>query len=112
MGLTKNLLSAFNTLEKLNQATGTEMCQIKAIGAAKAAQTKAPLEVGKRIASKPTRMKIKQKFSQAFVEKFFPFLRNLKKEIVKIVLLESKLKLIKDLTISKGILNVGIVQPR
>jgi DNA repair protein RadC len=63
----QNFLSAFGTLENLNQATGTEMCQIKAIGAAKAAQTKAPLEVEKRMASKPTRMKIKQKFSQAFV---------------------------------------------
>jgi DNA repair protein RadC len=45
VGSSENLLSAFGTLEKLNQATGTEMFQIKAIGAAKAAQTKAPLEV-------------------------------------------------------------------
>jgi DNA repair protein RadC len=71
VGLTKNLLSAFNTLEKLNQATGTEMCQIKAIGATKALQTKAPLEVEKRIASKPTRVKIKLKSSQAFAENLF-----------------------------------------
>ena len=49
------------------------MCQIKAVGAAKAAQTKAPLEVEKRMASKPTRVKIKLKSSQAFVEKFFSF---------------------------------------
>jgi DNA repair protein RadC len=80
--------------------------------AAKATQIKAPLEVEKRIASKPKGVKIKLKSSQAFVEKFFPFLRNLNKEIVKIVLLEPKLQLIKDLTISKGSLNVGIIQPR
>jgi DNA repair protein RadC len=102
----------FGTLENLNQATGTEMCQIKAIGAAKVLQTKAPPEFGKRMASKPTRVKIKLKSSQAFVEKFFPFLRNLKKKILKIVRLEPKLQLIKDLTISKGSLNVSIVQPR
>ena len=106
------MLSAFGTLENLNQATGTEMCQIKDIGAAKETQIKAPLEVEKRMASKPTRVKIKLKSSQAFVEKFFPFLRNLKKEIVKIMLLEPKLQLIKDQTISKGSLNVGIVQSR
>ena len=88
------------------------MCQIKDFGAAKAKQIKAPLEVEKRIASKPTGVKIKLKTSQAFVEKFFPFLRNLKKEIVKIVLLEPKLQLIKDLTISKGSLNASIVHPR
>jgi DNA repair protein RadC len=88
------------------------MCQIKAIVVAKATQTKAPLEVEKRMASKPTRVNIKIKSNQAFVENFFPFLRNLKKKIVKIMLLEPKLQLIKDLTISKGSLNVGIVQSR
>ena len=80
--------------------------------AAKATQIKAPLAVEKHMASKPKGVNIKLKSSQAFVEKFFPFLRNLKKEIVKIVLLEPKLQLIKDLTISKGSLNVGIFQPR
>jgi DNA repair protein RadC len=59
----QNLLSAFGTLENLNQATCTEMFQIKAIGAAKAAQTKALLEVGKRMDLKPTRVKIKLKSS-------------------------------------------------
>jgi DNA repair protein RadC len=110
--LSQNLLSAFGTLEKLNQATGAEICKIKAIGVAKAKQIKAPLEMGKRMASKTTGVKSKLKFSHAFVEKFFPFLKNLKKEILKIVFLEPKLQLIKDLTISKGSLNVGIMQPR
>ena len=106
------MLSAFGARENLNQATGTEMCQIKAFGAAKATQTKAPLEEEKRMASKPTRVNIKLKSSQAFVENFFPFLRNLKKVIVKIVLLEPKLQFIKDLTILKESWNVGIVQTR
>ena len=112
MDLSQNLLSAFGTLENLNQATGTEMCQIKDIGAAKAAQIKVPQEVEKCMASKTTGVKIKLKFSQAFVKKFFTFLRNLKKEIVKIVLLEPKLQFIKDLTILKESWNVGIVQTR
>jgi DNA repair protein RadC len=73
------------------------------------AQTKAPLEVRKRIVSNPTRVKIKLKPRQAFVEKFFLFLRNLKKESAKIVLLEPKLQFIKDLTISKESWNIGIV---
>ena len=111
-GFESGIAYEFGTLENLNQATVTEMCQIKDIRAAKATQIKAPLEVEKRIASKPKGVKIKLKSSQVFVEKKFPSLRNLKKEIVKIVLLEPKLQLIKDLTISKGSLNVGIVQPR
>ena len=110
--LSRDLLNAFGTLENLDQATVTEMCQIKGIGAAKAAQIKAALEVGKRMASKPTGMKIKLKSSRAFVEQFSPFLKHLKKEIVKIVLLDPKLQLIKDLTISEGSLSASIVHPR
>ncbi len=110
--LSRDLLNAFGTLENLDQATVTEMCQIKGIGAAKAAQIKAALEVGKRMASKPTGTKVKLKSSRAFVEQFSPFLKNLKKEIVKIVLLDPKLQLIKDLTISEGSLSASIVHPR
>jgi DNA repair protein RadC len=110
--LSQELLIAFGNLENFNQATVTQMSQIKDIGAVKATQIKAPLEVEKRIVSKPKGVKIKLKSSQVFVEKKFPFLRNLKKEIVKIVLLDSKLQLIIDLTISKGRLNASIVHPR
>jgi DNA repair protein RadC len=74
--LSQGLFSAFGTLENLNQATGTEMCQIKAIGAVKAAQIKAPLEVRKPMNLKPTGAKIKLKSIQAFVEKTFLFLKK------------------------------------
>jgi DNA repair protein RadC len=57
-------------------------------------------------------VQIKLKFSQAFVEQFSYFLRYLKKEIVKIVLLGSKLQLIKELTILEGSLNTSIVHPK
>ena len=110
--LSRDLLNEFGTLENLDQATVTEMCQVKGIGPAKAAQIKAALEVGKRMASKPASIKIKLKSSRALVEQFSPFLKNLKKEVVKIVLLDPKLQYIKDLTISEGSLNASIVHPR
>ena len=110
--LSRDLLNTFGTLENLDQVTVTEMCQVKGIGSAKAAQIKAALEVGKRMASKPANTKIKLKSSRAFVDQFSPFLKNLKKEIVKIVLLDPKLQYIKDLTISEGSLNASIVHPR
>ena len=110
--LSRDLLNEFGTLENLDQATVTEMCQVKGIGPAKAAQIKAALEVGKRMTSKPASIKIKLKSSRALVEQFSPFLKNLKKEVVKIVLLDPKLQYIKDLTISEGSLNASIVHPR
>jgi DNA repair protein RadC len=110
--LSWDLLNEFGTLENLDQATVTEMCQVKGIGPAKAAQIKAALEVGKRMTSKPASIKIKLKSSRALVKQFSPFLKNLKKEVVKIVLLDPKLQYIKDLTISEGSLNASIVHPR
>ncbi len=50
--------------------------------------------------------------SQDFVDYFSPFLRRLKKEVVKIALLNPKLHIIKDITISEGSLNSSIVHPR
>ena len=50
--------------------------------------------------------------SRCFVDHFAPFMKNLKKEIVKLVLLNPKLFMIKDLTISEGSLNASILHPR
>ena len=52
------------------------------------------------------------KSSRVFLEYFSLFLKNLKKEIVKIVLLNPKLQLVKEITISEGSLNASIVHPR
>jgi len=50
--------------------------------------------------------------SQDFADLFSPFLKNLKKEIVKVALLDPKLHIIKEQTISEGSLNSSIVHPR
>ncbi len=110
--LSRDLLNKFGTLENIDQASITEICQIKGIGPAKAAQIKAALEVGKRMVAKTSGKKIKMKSSRVFFEHFSPFLKNLKKEIVKIVLLDPKLQFIKEITISEGSLNASIVHPR
>jgi DNA repair protein RadC len=59
---------------------------------------------------KTYRSKIKLKPTQAFVEKFFPFIRNLKKS--KRMLLDPILQIIKYITISEGSLSVGIFSPQ
>lgn len=110
--LSRDLLNKFETLENIDQASVTEICQVKGIGAAKAAQIKAALEVGKRMAAKSSGKKSKMRSSRVFFEHFSPFLKNLKKEIVKIALLDPKLQLIKEITISEGSLNASIVHPR
>lgn len=110
--LALDLLNQFGGLQHLDTASINEMCQIKGIGSAKAAQIKAALEVGKRLTSKNTGPRVKMLCSQDFVNYFSPFLRRLKKEVVKIALLNPKLQIIKDITVSEGSLNSSIVHPR
>ena len=81
--LSPNLLNKFGTFENIDQASITEICQIQEIGAAKAAQIKAALEVGKRMAEINLGKKIKMKSSRVFFEYFSPVLKNLKKGIVR-----------------------------
>ncbi|MDP7557189.1 MAG: DNA repair protein RadC [Nitrospinaceae bacterium] len=90
----------------------SELCAIKGIGSAKAAQIKAALEVGKRMSSQSSGSKSKMQSARDFVDLYAPFLRYLKKEIVKVVLLNPKLSVIRDITISEGSLNASIVHPR
>ena len=110
--LSRDLLNRFHGFYKIDQASITELCKVKGIGLAKAAQIKAALEVGKRMSSQSSGKKVKMETSRCFVDHFAPFMKNLKKEIVKLVLLNPKLFMIKDLTISEGSLNASILHPR
>ena len=52
LDLSHDLLNKFGSFENIDQASITEIYQIQGIGAAKTAQIKAALEVGKRMAAK------------------------------------------------------------
>ena len=93
--MSRDLLNKFGTFENIDQASITEIYQIQGIGTAKAAQIKAALEVGKRMAAKSSGKIIKIKSSRVFFEYFSLFLKNLKKGIVNIELLDPKLQFIK-----------------
>ncbi len=54
------------------------------------------------MASQQATVKAQLSSSKDFVDFFAPFLKNLRKEVVKVALLNPKLKLIKDNTISEG----------
>ncbi|MDC1121778.1 hypothetical protein OAT11_00330 [Nitrospinaceae bacterium] len=55
--MSRDLLNKFGTFENIDQASITEIYQIQGIGSAKAAQIKAALEVGKRMAAKTSEKK-------------------------------------------------------
>ncbi|KKY00508.1 DNA repair protein RadC [Paraclostridium benzoelyticum] len=95
----------------LNDITIQELCEIDGIGLSKAAQIKAALELGIRIASaKPTKYKITNPWD--IYKYYMDSLRYLNKEVFKTILLNTKNEVICDIDVSVGTLNMSVVHPR
>lgn len=95
----------------LKDMTIEELCEIDGIGLSKAAQIKASLELGIRIAStKPNRYKVKNPWD--IYKYYMDSLRYEKQEVFKVVLLNTKNEIISDVEISRGTLNASLVHPR
>jgi DNA repair protein RadC len=97
----------------LNDLSLEELRTIKGIGKVKALQIKAVMELSKRVSSAfiiNNRMTIKSpdEVSRLLMEE----MRYLKKEVFKIILLNTKNHIIKHINVSVGSLNSSIVHPR
>ncbi len=108
----RELLTTFGNFRSLDLLTVRELCAIKGIGLAKAAQVKAALEIGKRMSSQYGAKKKQFRSSEDVVNHYIPLMRSIKKEIFKIILLDSKNKILKDIIISQGSLTSSLVHPR
>ncbi|MCX7724802.1 MAG: DNA repair protein RadC [Thermodesulfovibrio sp.] len=105
------LIQSFGGLRGLSEASVGELRKFKGLGIAKIAQIKASFELGRRALSE----KGAQKFfnsADTVYKYYYPKLKGLKKEIFITVLLDTKLKLIKEVKVSEGILNQSLIHPR
>jgi DNA repair protein RadC len=112
LDLARQLMHTFGTLRALDAASVSELCQTKGIGPAKATTIKASLELGKRLFSEPLQRRVKVTGPQDVVDYFQPRLQHLRKEIFKVILLDTKHHIQKDVTISEGSLSASLVHPR
>lgn len=95
----------------LQDMTIEELCEIEGIGLSKATQIKAAIELGRRISSsRPENYKVKNPWD--IYKYYMDSLRYLKKEIFKVVLLNTKNEIISDIDVSIGTLNSSLVHPR
>lgn len=95
----------------LQDMTIEELCKIDGIGLSKATQVKAALELGIRVASfKPIKYKVKNPWD--IYKYYMDSLRYHKKEVFKVVLLNTKNEIISDVDVSIGTLNSSLVHPR
>ena len=109
--MARELINQFGTFRNIDSKSFAELKR-KGLGIAKIAQIKAAIEIGKRFLKEKSLSKVKIKSSKDIVDYFIPYMRDMKKEIFKVVLLDCKNKIIKDITLSEGTLTKSIVHPR
>lgn len=107
-----DLLRELQGIQGLANRGLDELCQIPGVGPAKAAQLKAALELGKRALAAPLSTGVRIGSSADLFRHYHPHLRDMKREVFKVVLLDAKHTIIRDATVSEGSLTLSIVHPR
>ncbi len=108
----RELLDRFESVQKLFSRSPSELMKIKGIGSAKAATLSAAFELVRRVQSGGETHRPTLKRSADVAKHYLPLLRDLRKEIFKVLLLNRANRLIKEVTISEGTLDASIVHPR
>lgn len=111
--LGRELLERFGgNLRELAQAELNELQQVKGLGLAKAASIKAAFTLGSRFQAR--RLETLERFtSPAQVFEFFHHeLRDSRKELFLVLLLDGKNRITRKVQVSEGSLNQSIVHPR
>ncbi len=105
-------LSQDGRLSSLNNLSIEQLTEVKGIGRVKAIQIKAVLEFSKRIATSNGVVRHAVKSADDVSNLMMEEMRYLKKEMFKAILLDTKNKVLKIVSISTGSLNASIVHPR
>src|SRR5713101_7811648 len=108
----RELVTRFDSFRKLDGASVQDLCTIKGIGPAKAAQIKATLEIAKRFAQEEIKQGEQFRSSADVFHHYHEHLGSLKKEEFHVLLLDAKNRKIKDVRISEGSLTSSLVHPR
>jgi DNA repair protein RadC len=109
--LGRELLERFGSLAGIEQAGMKEICEVEGIGPAKAAEIKAAVELGRRY-QKPSLAGASFCSSSDVAAYYRPRMKDLKKEIFRCALLDTKNALIREEVVSIGSLSASIVHPR
>lgn len=110
--LARELLTKYGSLKNLSSRSPAEYSSIKGIAEAKSVIISAAFEIARRVQSQPETTRVIFKRSQDVADYYIPLMKDLKKEVFKVALLNGANKLIKDITVSEGTLNTSVVHPR
>ncbi|CRZ34359.1 DNA repair protein RadC [Herbinix hemicellulosilytica] len=107
-----NYSKTYPGLKGLNYLTMKELTKIRGIGRVKAIQLLCLTELTKRMSKEVHKESLKFTTPQSVAEYYMQDMRHLKKEQVLLLMLDSKSKLIKDMVMSSGTVNLSIVPIR
>lgn len=110
--LANEILIEFQELKGLINVLPSELLNLRGIGKAKAAKLVAAFELGRRAAALKNGNCRSFKCSEEVASYYIPILKDLKKEQFRILLLDTKNKIIKDELISQGSLTTSPIHPR
>jgi len=107
----RQLLTEHKSLRNLSRCSADDFKKIKGIGDAKAAELEAAFDLGRRIAAE-TISEQKLDSPELIHGLLEPEMRRLSKESLRVVLLDTRYRLIRVEEVSRGTLNESIAHPR
>lgn len=112
MNIAQELLSRFGNIQAISQATIEELSLIKGIGLAKAVQIKACFELGKRQELEPEVKDLDIRNPQRVVKAIRASIQDKAREHFKLIILNSRNRVLSISTVSVGTINSNLVHPR
>ncbi|MBM4043168.1 MAG: JAB domain-containing protein [Planctomycetes bacterium] len=113
IGLGQSLLAKFGTFRGLAGRSIAELRRVKGVGPAKAAQVKAALEIGRRMAAQAAAEPGRHiATSQSVYDLAWPRLRDQKKETFLVLLLDARNRVVREVEVSVGSLTASLAHPR
>lgn len=103
--LSRKILSKFKTIRNMSHTDIRDWKEFKGLGQAKIAQIKAAIELGRRFSTETTSPKGKVKSSKDIADLFMGRMRDLKKEVFKILLLDNRNQIIETIELAEGTVN-------
>jgi DNA repair protein RadC len=110
--LGQGLLRTFGSLHGISLREMKELMAAPGVGSAKAVRLAAAFEIGRRAASQARGPRVQVTSPEDVAAVYGPLMRDLKREIFKVVLLNTSNVILGDYTASEGGLAASIVEPR
>ena len=108
----RRIIKLFGSLAEVAQASARELCTIRGVGPAKAAELIAVFEIASRYTNNPLKPGLPIGSSKDVFHHYHAQLKGARREQFIAILLDAKNRVIRDVVISQGSLTASIVHPR